>query len=42
MKPEVVAGLSPDEKEYEESSLKHSNVMLLEADLINFVKRFKK
>ncbi len=43
MKPDVVARLSPeDKKEYEESLKKNLNVILLEADLINFVKSFKK
>ena len=41
MKPDVVARLSPEhKKEYIESLQKIPNVMLLEADLINFVKRF--
>ncbi len=39
MKPEVVARLSPeDKKEFEKLYKKHLNVMLLEADLINFLK----
>ena len=47
MKPEVVARLSPEDKKEEElgnlykTLALHLNVMVLEADLINFVKRFK-
>ena len=41
MKPEVVARLSTeDKKEYEDIYKKNLNVILLEADLITFVKRF--